>query len=601
MKYKQFLLILSSSLVIHLSEPVWSDQVTEAELTAASIAYVGPGGGFCLHPSIQDALDANFSEIRLLDGVSYQENINIYKSVEITGGYASCGSQEITGDSIIDGNGSSTELPSIRVVALSNDTITFNNLKIIDGAGGVRVDGGQSTVVVNNSIISSNNTYHSNGVANGGGLYVVGAGVTLFDTNITMNTAQSGGGIYCKNAQITLLGSTSITNNNANSTASTAGGGGVYVDQGCDFNHQATGIGISYNKAVNRGGGIYARSNEMTNPASITLSPFNLGFPNGLDDAINMFANKAGTAQDPKEGAAIFARGYSDVEMERVEIKLHEIGSTLISLHDASELNMHCDSYGQLCNFISNNTGKPTSGQQASKLIEFLSSDSFPPMVIFTNHSISYTKFYNNEGYKNLMGVLETVNSASFSVRLQLFKSLIVDNNINGIGSHIIELNTGPVTTTHTTFANNNQSIAFARMYDGALIQLSHSLLSENTSTPLIDGDAGVSMNIDCTISDYNDFTESGINTLNRSTKVADIKFVDAASGNYHLKSYSPAVDYCIQHSIDTNGKDIDGNTTGLDNPYMNDLYGSYDIGADEADVFVDLIFEDGFEQQSNN
>ncbi len=59
------------------------------------------------------------------------------------------------------------------------------------------------------------------------------------------------------------------------------------------------------------------------------------------------------------------------------------------------------------------------------------------------------------------------------------------------------------------------------------------------------------------------------------------------------MATYSPAIDYCYQSSVSM--EDMDGQPRGVDNPYMTDFQGTYDIGAYEF-VVDDLIFMDGFE-----
>ena len=569
--------------------PVNAMDVSNKKL--GGVVYVGPAGSSCAS-SIQAAVNnTNYDQIRLLQGV-YSENIVITRSVEIKGGYGSCSAFLATGDSTIDGEGGSTAAPTIRTQLSDGDTVDLINLKIIDGTNGVRAEGIGSTVNIINSTISLNNTNHD-GLGNifrGGGLAIFGGTAVLDDTNISMNTAELGGGIYCTNAQVILTGSSSITSNTATSNISGAGGG-VYVSTGCDFQYLATdnGNSISFNKTLSSdGGGISAFSSDQTNPASITLSPLIIGGPaSDLGTPILMVSNKAGTEQDPKAGSAIYADGFVDIIMQRVEIKNHTIGDDLIRLADNSKLSIHCGSFNQLCNFISNNS--------AEHLINFraIPSDLFSDL----DNAISFTQFDNNTA-DTLINAF-TALTDGFDIKLKLSKS-VFSNNIVGSGELFLT-NTGPVDISHITSLKDLTNISrVARVYAGGTLNLSHSLLSSNSSTGAIVSFTGAEptpvINIDCTISDFSNFTQSGITTVTRSMKVQNIEFVDAENGDYHLQSYSPAVDYCPQAS-DDNGKDIDGNDTGLDNPYMINLNnGVFDVGADEVDVFIDIIFKDGFE-----
>ena len=51
---------------------------------------VGPGGGACDFPTVQQAVAANASEIRVVSGI-YAENVSIAdRNIVISGGFASC-------------------------------------------------------------------------------------------------------------------------------------------------------------------------------------------------------------------------------------------------------------------------------------------------------------------------------------------------------------------------------------------------------------------------------------------------------------------------------------------------------------------------------
>ncbi len=82
--------------------------------------------------------------------------------------------------------------------------------------------------------------------------------------------------------------------------------------------------------------------------------------------------------------------------------------------------------------------------------------------------------------------------------------------------------------------------------------------------------------------------------TLTNSLVGADPRFAVPASGDLHLRSDSPAIDYCSEPSGTIPVLDLDGQARGFDNPWIVNLSGTYDLGADES--YAEFLFRDGFE-----
>ncbi len=74
---------------------------------------------------------------------------------------------------------------------------------------------------------------------------------------------------------------------------------------------------------------------------------------------------------------------------------------------------------------------------------------------------------------------------------------------------------------------------------------------------------------------------------------IDDPMFLDPAGNDYHLSELSPAIDFC--DNLASGGTDIDYQFRGVDSLTHTDLFGTFDLGADEHDV---IIFVDGFESQ---
>lgn len=73
---------------------------------------------------------------------------------------------------------------------------------------------------------------------------------------------------------------------------------------------------------------------------------------------------------------------------------------------------------------------------------------------------------------------------------------------------------------------------------------------------------------------------------------VPDTLFIDREGGNLHLRSGSPAIDYCSSAAYTPFDRDIDVEHRNFDDPSTASLHGNYDLGVDEYTG----IFADGFE-----
>ena len=131
-------------------------------------------------------------------------------------------------------------------------------------SGKQAVDNG-SVIVVNGTLIVTDNSTEKNGVITGGNSSDFGGGVrvdqggsfTLESGTIIGNSADfKGGGVYVKSGSFTMTGG-SISGNSADFD-----GGGVYVNSGSTFNMQ--GGSISGNSANFDGGGVYVFGGSFT-------------------------------------------------------------------------------------------------------------------------------------------------------------------------------------------------------------------------------------------------------------------------------------------------------------------------------------------------
>lgn len=178
-----------------------------------------------------------------------QLSINIPGSLTIDGG---------SSQRIISGNG------TVRVFAITGGNVTFRQLKIRDGSGGI----------------------------DGGGIKITNATVTLeTGCEVTENAANYGAGIRQWGGTLTLKAGSSVTNNTAG-----VNGGGITTNDGSTI--LEAGSLISGNTATEYGGGVdisawFVNASLVINGATITgntadFDSNSIGTGGGLYNADNV-------------------------------------------------------------------------------------------------------------------------------------------------------------------------------------------------------------------------------------------------------------------------------------------------------------------------
>lgn len=137
-------------------------------------------------------------------------------------------------------------------------SVMVQNLELREGdavgnGGGIYVIGAE--VTLENSVITSNTA------SNGGGLYVVTGTLTLNNTTVEHNKASSGGGVYLDNSTALFKGGSNLAQNEATSTD----GGGIFAHHSMMTVKNSS---IMTNTAQQSGGGIYADNHSSS---SVTL------------------------------------------------------------------------------------------------------------------------------------------------------------------------------------------------------------------------------------------------------------------------------------------------------------------------------------------
>lgn len=557
---------------------------------------------------IQDAIDANEAEIRVASDDTYNEDLEISdKSITIKGGYADCaaavaGTQ--SGRTTITGITSGS--PVVRILGLTQrNTIVLDSLQLTGGSGtGFFPGGGISTVTADAQVNLNNVHIVANTSDWGGGIAILAGDTDIYavDTLILANSAEIGGGIYCQGdeASVILTGSSGIALSEATGVSGTANhgqGGAVFLKDACSFqinSGTAGGLldfrGIGSNKATREGGGIYAEGGSIATLYGSQFC-FSLGGPVfciGQDNTnpVNLNNNQADSDNvDGESGGGAYITGANTV------------------------LNIYTGYVRDNITGSGGGNGGAVAVVDGAKLVI----NRFQKECWDQDHCSYFKANFAGNGYGGAI-----YNDAS-SVEI---KHSVFEENRAEWGTAIYGINANSTTTIKGSIFNNNGDNGSGsygdrqvfRVRDGAEIDVKHSTIADNntvTSVFGIDSTSGGTSELyssivhdsspvyapspgsiatDCDIV----HETASIPGVTGYTIIDDPEFIDRANRDYHIdNNLSPAVDYCGGNSIDF--KDMDFEDLGWDDPTVNNLYGPFDVGADET-YGNDIIFKDGFE-----
>jgi CSLREA domain-containing protein len=203
------------------------------------------GGSPCdgAHPAI----------VASISGVTIQHGL----SSNIGGGMINYGILTLTNCSVANNTASGVNdwgggIYNAGTLTLINSTVADNLTGAHNAYGGAIYNQGPMTIT--NSTISGNKTFAgvgSNGF--GGGIFTVGAAITITGSTISANTGASGGGIYKTGFPVYVINST-ISGN-----SSTDGGGGIFASSGTTELYNVTVTGNTANSDASgaaTGGGV---------------------------------------------------------------------------------------------------------------------------------------------------------------------------------------------------------------------------------------------------------------------------------------------------------------------------------------------------------
>ncbi len=563
--------------------------------------------------NIQAAIDAGFKEIRITTE-TYNENVVIDdKDVQLLGGYASC-SHASSG--IFDNNSVTTTVkpvngsgqPAIRIKASNaKRDVTLRNLSAKNGEPSSAISGGGISIYNANLDLTLNTIMLAQNTGGSGGGLAVRSGHTnikAHNLGIINNTAPYGGGIYCSGVNNSILidgdenaSSFGIVSNKA----TTGSGGGAYISNGCTFTSYVGASdgfdvrGFLNNKAETSGGALYVGGAGKVylwgNKYCSLVSP-NICYGDN-SRPVNLSSNTA-----LSRGGAIFAVGSgSAVYGSNIKVNANtaDKGSAVYLMNEATFQTQTSYDNG----WSSNNNGpvfplKADHCWSNGKCNQFIGNSAFTSIAgsVFYVKSGSQLKMSrshieDNQSYGTFM-----FNIGDIDTSFDLEDSYVTGNgtqSTNGNLSPIAVYSDASARIINSTIADNNASSSSVRNYS-ANLKMYSSIIHDITGAEALDENNPVSSDTDCLI----------VNKLGHindpRSMVADPKFVDRANKNYHINAAtSPAVDYCDNSLAQVTSQDTDREDRGWDDYTVNNLYGPYDIGADET-YDNDIIFKDGFE-----
>ncbi|HOX72449.1 hypothetical protein [Dokdonella sp.] len=576
----------------------WSAEVPAAIFT------VGTGAG-CTHGTIQSAINAAEANgvadtVRLTRSLTYQPEANVIntsQNLNVVGGFATC-TQAATDNikTVVSGQGGAAE-PVFRIFAGTGSIIKLRHLTITlgdeDGGGG------------------------------GGGIYFKGdGGLELIETDVTNNSADYGGGIYAEatgnNAELVISNNTTIGSNTARRS-----GGGVYIAGPLEMTMTAPSSIIAFNQALGVGGvGGYGGGLHVQGPAIAyigTSGAFGLGAiysnsavdgggisiqsaqSDGVDALVHLFTTdpqqpvtvRGNSASDT--GGAIYVQGWngafsfsdayfcaSDFRIEDnfardgSALYMNESGFAYLNRSDCTVPSAVRCASGVSCNTMVGNDAGPTTGGIGDGA---------------TLRNVEAYLFMNRFELRANRGGYAIRTTGQF--RISIAKDcLLADNEYT---RQLISSEASTSTyVTDCTLAGNSLGSSEVMRIEGTL-DLFGSIIDQPGRLSLAYSGSPNDIDVEHVLA-------SDITTLpNGPTVISDAPaFVDAANGDYHLRQYSPAVDFAPPVSGDD--RDLDNQPRDQDLSGVADLFGVRDLGAYERQAgtgscgAADTIFCDGFD-----
>jgi len=362
--------------------------------------------------------------------------------------------------------------------------------------------------------------------------------------------ATEGGGIRCAGGKVTLAGD--VAGNQATR------GGGIYAGANCGLalgSALGDGVSIYFNTSTD-GGGLYVTGES---------------FVHGDGDAGNGLYIWYNVATG--SGGGVYAEGTdTEVTLENTWVRENEAdaGAGLLAALGAhvimDRVSGHCtDTYR--CSWLGQSHGTAALAESGAEL------DLYQTVIDETDLNL---------------GAALVADGATTVMKLE--SSVIVNNGVLTILR----------VSDHATATIAFTSMAGNRYYFGGAFY-SHLLdASGNAGAALLSSvlwhigasniDSGSPITADCILTDL----PSDLPASATVQATADPRFEDEAGGDLHLLHDSPALDFCDTRLYVPTQADVDNDTRPYDFAPELDVFGPYDIGADEVVMLKIAGFEPG-------
>ncbi|MBO9663547.1 hypothetical protein [Dokdonella sp.] len=532
----------------------------QAAWAGAAEIWVGAGPS-CTTASLGEAIASARTSvepdtIRIATDQPYEDqSVRIDTSVELIGGYGSCGAEDRSGYTPLFGTGTMAVVTIDGGSSGAGIDVRLDRLDVSGGGADARnVDSGGLSIRGAARVRLSDSIIHHNDASlverassgRGGGVALNGALASLVierAVDIHDNTASGGAGLSVVGGRVRILPHGVTIRHNL---ALDGGGGVLILDRGSVIVRTdpkapelpVDGVVISHNRAGGSGGGIL------------------LGGPDAelLADQLVVQGNHAQTLGSALyvgyQGKASLARsaepGARDCPPELQCLRLSDNGP--------------------------NNTVHVTDG--GSLLL-----DGVVVRESVNEHSL--------------------ISVGAHRSRLRITGSLVSNSAPTSCYYHLVGMWGGTFEFEHSTFVRSAPACvwtplvhAYGADLDGTHVIGRSSLVSgyQKIFRPPSNS-PDYSEHYDCVLKDRGDPEPAA-----ERSEVAPIQFVDMAGADFRLTADNLAIDYCDDSAPSSRQADLDRQPRGEDSATHANRYGTYDLGAYEFGGNPDRIFANGFE-----
>ncbi len=569
-------------------------------LSTVGSAFVTVGStGDCDYSNLEDAYNDTDAFVRVTSQTIHSLDEIISKSKYFSGGYDTC----VDAENDILGNQNTRWVPFNLVAPIINidanqatqSLIAINNFTVHGSDSHAISVSGNSTVIINNSIITDNNE----GVSGGAGIKIrgVGANVSLFDTEITdSHTDFDGGGVHCSLGGTFMMSGDSVIRGNT----AVGKGGGIYAAEDCHITSksgdaQPNPLLVQYGIIKNTaefGGGVYlldgadmSLTGNNDHPASVVANTSTAHSSTIIIGGGGVYLMGTNTINNPNETS--FTGINARIEYNQAENKGAGFTAVNSARFNMRRLDTACWDNDK-CSSLSHNTIDTAHGTGAAGFVYNKSQANISRTFIDKNQAENTSIIVvDSVGSLFLEGNLITRNGPWNQVSsAQLFRL----EGANGLASS--------VNFNYNTLTNNNAFSVFDIIGTTSQhwLYIYNSIIRDQGDIVSKVGGIDPNLRVGCNyVHEIASFADAVINVDNFNL---DPGFVDAANRDYHVLPGSFSKDLCDEATIQSYYAGLNGNARGYDDPTIPNLRGSYDAGAYEGSVqnTGEALFSNGFE-----